>query len=479
MTDTSNQEIQRRLRKLEGGDEGGGRASGGPNRPNPVVAILGIVLLCGVGAAAYLALQDDPEVPMPTATPDEFQTDGGDFGAIEPFVPPPAPEPEVVVVEAPPAEPNAELLAQLEALQAEIEAIRNAPEPVVEEDTAAADAIEALTAQIAALQASSENAQTAFQEELSARDRLLRQLRLDLDAARNEAQSRPPAPMQTEPTEEELAERERQRLLAAEEAERQRRLRENEAARIAELERRRAEEAAFQQARIDSPTIAFGGGGGGGNEGELAERTFEDVTDFVLNGALPTQVTQAEVIANPGNTVVQGTMIQAVTETALDSSLPGQIRAIISEDVHAYDGSRILIPRGSRLIGRYRSGLDIAQQRVTIAWDRIILPTNQTVTISSFGGDELGRSGVTGFVDTRFRERFGSAALISLITAAPGAAASDVDDENAADVLEDVGDDLSDATDSIIGEYLSIGPVIYVDQGSRITVMVDRDVEIF
>ncbi|WP_308917192.1 TrbI/VirB10 family protein [Jannaschia sp. LMIT008] len=472
----SDQDIERRLRELEAGGAGNA-AAGGTNRPNPLVAILGIIVICGIGAAAYLALQEEPEVPMPTATPDEFQTDGSDFGAIEPFVPPPAPEPEVVVVETPPPEPNAELLAQIEALQAQIEALQNAPEPVVEEDTAAAEAIEALTAQIAALQASSEEAQSAFQDELSSRDQELRELRMDLEQALLEAQTREPAPLPTGPTEEELAERERQRLLAAEEADRLRRLREDEARRIAELERRRAEEAAFQQARIESPTIAFGGGGG--NEGELAERTFGDVTDFVLNGALPTQVTQAEVIANPGNTVVQGTMIQAVTETALDSSLPGQIRAIISEDVHAYDGSRILIPRGSRLIGRYRSGLDIAQKRVTIAWDRIILPSNQTVVISSFGGDELSRSGVSGFVDTRFRERFGSAALISLITAAPGAAAGQVDDENAADVLEDVGDDLSDATDSVIGEYLSIGPVIYVDQGSRVTVMVDRDLEIF
>jgi type IV secretion system protein VirB10 len=264
--------------------------------------------------------------------------------------------------------------------------------------------------------------------------------------------------------------------LRAREEERLRR--EEEARRLAELERRAAEERAFQERRITSPTIAFGGTSGA-NETALTERTFGEVTDFVLNGALPTSVTQAEVIANPSNTIIQGTMIQAVMETALDSSLPGQTRAVVSEDVFSFDGSRLLIPRGSRLIGRYRSGVDIAQRRVTIAWDRIILPDNQTVQISSFGGDELGRSGVTGFVDTRFDERFGSAALISLISAAPSAAAANVQDETAADVLEDVGDDLADATDSVIGDYLSIGPVIYVDQGARVTVMVDRDLEIF
>ena len=41
-------------------------------------------------------------------------------------------------------------------------------------------------------------------------------------------------------------------------------------------------------------------------------------------------MTRAEVIVNPGHTVVQGTMIQAVLETAMDSTLPGVIRAVIS-----------------------------------------------------------------------------------------------------------------------------------------------------
>jgi type IV secretion system protein VirB10 len=404
---------------------------------------------------------------LPTATPDEFQAEGDGFGEIEPFVPPPAPEPDIVVVTPDPVEPNAKLLAQITALQAQIEELKNAPEPVVEEDTAAAEAIDALTAQIAALQAASDGAQEQFREELAARDRAMQQLRTDLELARLEANKPTPAPLG--PTEDELRAREAERLA-----------REEEARRMAELQRRADEERAFQERRIASPVIAFGGSGGA-NAGEtaLSERSFGEVTDFVLNGALPTSVTQAEVIANPSNTIIQGTMIQAVMETALDSSLPGQTRAVVSEDVFSFDGSRLLIPRGSRLIGRYQSGVDIAQRRVTIAWDRIILPDNQTIQISSFGGDELGRSGVTGFVDTRFDERFGSAALISLISAAPSAAAANVQDETAADVLEDVGDDLADATDSVIGDYLSIGPVIYVDQGARVTVMVDRDLEIF
>ncbi|RKF12253.1 conjugal transfer protein [Roseovarius spongiae] len=457
-------DLEKRLAALE---QGGPRRGVPPKRRSPLLALLIVALILVGSAVLYFLSQPEEEIALPTATPDEFQAEGDGFGEIEPFVPPPPPDPEIVLVEPDPAEPNADLLTQLEALQAQIEELRNAPEPVVEEDTAAAEAIDALTAQIAALQTASQDAQEQFRDELAARDRELQQLRMDLELAQLEANTPTPAPLG--PSEDELRAREAERLA-----------REEEARRLAELQRRAEEERAFQERRITSPVIAFGGtGGANAGETELTGRRLSEVTEFVLNGALPSQVTQAQVIANPSNTVIQGTMIQAVMETALDSSLPGQTRAIISEDVFSYDGTRLLIPRGSRLIGRYRSGIEIAQRRVTIAWDRIILPTDQTIRISSFGGDELGRSGVTGFVDTRFGARFGSAALISIISAAPSVAASEVNDDATADVLEDVGDDLADATDSVIGEYLSIGPVIYVDQGARVTVMVDRDLEIF
>ncbi len=191
-----------------------------------------------------------------------------------------------------------------------------------------ADAIDGLTAQIAALQTASEAAQQQFQDELAKRDRELQQLRMDLDLALLEANRPTPAPVPTGPSEEDLLAREAERLR-----------REEEARRMADLERRAAEERAFQDRRITSPTIAFGGTSGA-SETPLTERTFGEVTDFVLNGALPTSVTQSQVIANPSNTIIQGTMIQAVMETALDSSLPGQTRAVVSEDVFSFDGSR-------------------------------------------------------------------------------------------------------------------------------------------
>jgi type IV secretion system protein VirB10 len=415
-------------------------------RPSVLTAILGVAGIMATGGLAWAVLQPSSEPALATAAPEEFQTTGSGFADL-------APIPVVVPVPPPPAEtgPSASELALMESLatlQAELEDLR--ARPVEASDSGAEQAIADLTAQIAALQEASSETQRALERQLTERDRELDQLRMDLEVAR----LTPPVPATLGPNEEEL--------------------------RLAELERRRIAEAEARAERIASPMIAFSGMGAGTDRANSLEaaRLNEDEA-FVRAGARPAPVTRAEVIVNPGNTVVQGTMIQAVTETALDSTLPGAIRAIVSEDVHSFDGTRVLIPRGARLVGRYRSDVALAQSRIMVAWDRIILPDNQTVEISAFGGDELGRTGTTGFVDTRFAQRFGSAALISLIGALPAAAAGQIETEAAADVARDVGTDLRDSTQSVMQDYLAIRPVIHVDQGTRITVMVDRDLEIF
>lgn len=435
------EDLAARLKALEAtGDKKRGAA-----RPSPLAAILGVAGIVAVGGLAWATLQPSPEAPLPTAAPEEFQTAGSGFGDLAPM---PIAESAPAPAETGPSASELALMESLATLRAELDDLR--ARPVEASDSGAEQAIADLTAQITALQEASTEAQRALERQLTERDRELDQLRMDLEVAR----LTPPAPTDLGPNEEEL--------------------------RLAELERRRIAEAEARAERIASPMIAFSGmGAGTDRENSLEAARLNEDEAFVRAGARPAPVTRAEVIVNPGNTVVQGTMIQAVTETALDSTLPGAIRAIVSEDVHSFDGTRVLIPRGARLVGRYRSDVALAQSRVMVAWDRIILPDNQTVEISAFGGDELGRTGTTGFVDTRFAQRFGSAALISLIGALPAAAAGQIEDEAAADIASDVGTDLRDSTQSVMQDYLAIRPVIHVDQGTRITVMVDRDLEIF
>ena len=180
-------------------------------------------------------------------------------------------------------------------------------------------------------------------------------------------------------------------------------------------------------------------------------------------------------IGNPARTIVQGTILEAALESAVDTDLPGAIRAVLTVDVLSYDGTSVLLPRGTRLIGTYSSKVKIAQSRALVAWNRAITPGGTSVELGGIGGDELGRSGQTGDVDTHFWKRFGSAALISLIGAGSQVVIDDDTNEDVAETADDLADDLEGSTQSVLGEYLRIPPTIHVEQGARLTVFVNRD----
>ncbi|HEX4097009.1 MAG TPA: TrbI/VirB10 family protein, partial [Caulobacteraceae bacterium] len=117
------------------------------------------------------------------------------------------------------------------------------------------------------------------------------------------------------------------------------------------------------------------------------------------------------------HTVPQGTVIPAVLETAINSDLPGSVRAVVSRDVTGFDGSEVLIPRGSKLIGQYRSGMAYGQSRAFVIWSRILTPDGVSIDVGSPAVDTLGRGGLSGETDTHFFERFGSSILLSAVTA--------------------------------------------------------------
>ena len=441
-----------------------GRSTGGTTRI--IAALLGLSAIWGT--VLVLNRSQTPDQALATAEPEEFQTVGSGWELMPTQKVTPEPIPVAAQPSPPPAAPTGPseselaMIQTLADLRAELDAMREAAanrdqEP--RQDAESAAQIERLSAQITALTGQTEDMQDALEDA----ERLARQRELEAERLRAElqlAQSSPPSLEPLGPTGLEAP------PVASSEAER-----------LAALEARRAQAEADRLARIRSPLVAFGGSGAAPTSAGVAPDLGPN-EEFLRAGARATEVEQATVIANPSRTVIQGTVIQAALETAIDSDLPGAIRAVVSEDVHSYDGTRILIPRGSKLIGRYNSQVEATQRRLMVAWDRIITPDGQSVTIAAYGADELGRSGTDGRIDRRLGTRFGSAALVSLISALPSAAAASVDDPLAAELAEELGGDVEDASRSVLDEYLSVAPTITVDQGARITVMVDRDLEL-
>ncbi|MBA8877388.1 type IV secretion system protein VirB10 [Phyllobacterium myrsinacearum] len=115
--------------------------------------------------------------------------------------------------------------------------------------------------------------------------------------------------------------------------------------------------------------------------------------------------------------VPQGTILRGVLETAVQTDLPGMVRAITTDEVWSFDGRRILVPSGTRLIGEYNAGLAQGQTRAFIVWTRLLRSDGVSISLGSIGTDELGRSGMNGNVNTHAFERYGSAILLSAISA--------------------------------------------------------------
>ncbi len=183
--------------------------------------------------------------------------------------------------------------------------------------------------------------------------------------------------------------------------------------------------------------------------------------------------TRARRMGNQGYTVVQGAVIPAVLETAVNSDLPGYVRAVVSRDVRSFDGANVLVPRGSRLVGQYRSGVALGQSRAFVIWTRLIRPDGVGVELAAPGTDALGRGGLEGRVDRHFLQRFGGAILLSLITAGAQIAANDSDTQVIIASTQGAGDAAATALQS----DLSISPTVKVPQGAPIRIFVTRDLD--
>lgn len=198
--------------------------------------------------------------------------------------------------------------------------------------------------------------------------------------------------------------------------------------------------------------------GGGNSNDDFASRI----------GGVGGSAATATATINPKTTVTQGTLIPAALETAIDTDVPGYVRAIVSTDVRSFDGSRVLVPRSSRLIGQYKSGLQAGQKRAYVIWTRLIRPDGVSVNIGSPAVGFSGETGLGGKVSTHFFERFGSAMLLSVVGGLSALGGN-------AGVI--IGGSGQTAAAAAVGQSGQIGPTVRVRQGEPIRVFTARDLD--
>ncbi len=178
-----------------------------------------------------------------------------------------------------------------------------------------------------------------------------------------------------------------------------------------------------------------------------------------------------------------GWEIPAVLEQSLNSDLPGDLKALVTAGVYdTATGQYLLIPQGSRLVGRYDSRVAYGQDGVQVAWSRIIFPDASSIDLDGMAGlDAHGNSGLRDKVDRHYARIVGFSALTSLFSAAfavsqrqnQSVLAYPTPTEAASSA---VAQSLSQTGSQITRRNLNVQPTIKVPVGNKFTVRVNRDI---
>ena len=181
-----------------------------------------------------------------------------------------------------------------------------------------------------------------------------------------------------------------------------------------------------------------------------------------------------QVPASP-NIVMAGTVISASLITGLNSDLPGTILAQVTSDVYDLTGRSVLIPQGTRLIGKYDNTVSFGQSRALIVWQRLIWPDGRSLQIDNMPASD--RAGYAGLYD---RVSFHTAALLkgiglSTLLGLTGELGNDSDEDLVKALRQSVQQTANEAGQKIVSWQLDVQPTLTVRPGWPVRVIVQKD----
>ena len=182
-------------------------------------------------------------------------------------------------------------------------------------------------------------------------------------------------------------------------------------------------------------------------------------------------------------TVNTGFVIPATLITGVNSDLPGHLIGQVSQNVYdTATGQYLLIPQGTKLFGIYNSGIMFGQERVMVAWNRLVFPDGRTLDLGQMAGSDMGGySGFTDQVNNHYWKLFKSAFLLSMVTASvtytDNKYVNDKDTKSASSAMaEALGNELGSVTTELIRKHMNVSPTIEIRSGYRFNVIVNKDI---
>lgn len=179
--------------------------------------------------------------------------------------------------------------------------------------------------------------------------------------------------------------------------------------------------------------------------------------------------------------LMAGAVIPAALSTELNSDLPGRVIAQVTANVYdSITGDYLLIPQGARLLGTYDSANSYGDQRLLLAWNRLIFPNGYSINLRGMeGSDPAGAAGLRDRVDQHLDRLAGAVGLSAIISVIANEAEGD-DDENS--LGQSIGDaaaqEAARTGGRIVDRELAVRPTLRVRAGAPVRVLVTRDIEL-
>jgi type IV secretion system protein VirB10 len=152
-------------------------------------------------------------------------------------------------------------------------------------------------------------------------------------------------------------------------------------------------------------------------------------------------------------------------------SLTAQVTQPVYDSV---SGTHLLIPQGSRLIGRYQSEISFGQSRALLVWDRILFPDGRSIRISEPGADAAGAAGLSDRTDNHWNKVLAAAGLATIL--GMGAEFGKDDDGLERAIRRGFGDSISNAGQRVVDRNLAIQPTLRIRPGWPVRILVTRDI---
>jgi type IV secretory pathway VirB10-like protein len=237
---------------------------------------------------------------------------------------------------------------------------------------------------------------------------------------------------------------------------------------------------ALQQHQMGSATPGQSSGGAGDQSAvQSSDQNMQDQKLAFLNGPSDAPTVSAERLTPAASPYIiqAGSVIPAALITGIESDLPGQITAQVTENVYdSPTGQYLLIPQGARLIGEYNSEVAYAQTRIQLIWTRLIMPDGKSVVLDNQpGADTQGYSGLQDGVNNHWGALFEAALLSTFLSVGAEAGTSNQENNLIQAIRSGASDSINQAGQQVVERELNIQPTLTIRPGFPVLVIVNRD----